>query len=161
MITGQVQELLVRARNAFRIQDYEAADKQVRQMLDEYPDSVTATILMGIIAGRTGQPAEAIKLFKRALKLDPKSAEAYNNLAVILRQQARLKQALAAVRHAEKLDPGRPDILYNRGNILKDLGHIDRAIAAYLQALKIDARFVLAHNNLGTLYQANGDVNHA
>ncbi|MCK4514664.1 MAG: tetratricopeptide repeat protein, partial [Spirochaetaceae bacterium] len=81
MISEKVQELLIRARNAFRLQDYETARKLVRQMLEEHPDSVTATILMGIIAGRTDKPGEAIKLFKRALELDPKSAEAYNNLA--------------------------------------------------------------------------------
>ena len=158
MISEQVQELLVRARNAFRIHDYDTAKTLVQQMLDEYPDSVTATILMGIIAGRTGEPANAIRAFKRALELDKRSAEAYNNLAVILRQQSRLKDALTAVRQAEKLDSRRPDILYNKANILKDLGKTNDAIRTYRKALEADERFVLAYNNLGTLYQAGGDI---
>lgn len=161
MISERVQELLVRARNAFRLRDYETADLLVDQMLEEYPESVAGHILKGIILGRTRRNKEAIRIFRRALELDPVNAEAFNNIAVTLRQEGQLHQALRAVQKAEELFGDRADILYNKGNILKDLGQIDEAIGAYLQALEADDRYVLAYNNLGTLYQARGEINRA
>ena len=114
MISEQVQELLVRARNAFRIQDYDTAKTLVQQMLDEYPDSVTATILMGIIAGRTGEPANAIRAFKRALELDKRSSEAYNNLAAIYSQRGDQDRVNEFLDKALAIDPLYPFPLTGR-----------------------------------------------
>ena len=161
MISERVQELLVRARNAFRLRDYETADVLVDQMLEEYPESIAGHILKGIILGRTRRNKDAIRVFRRALELDPVNPEAFNNIAVSLRQEGQVRQALRAVQQAEELFGERADILYNKGNILKDLGQIEEAIAAYLQALEVDDRYVLAYNNLGTLYQGRGQVKRA
>lgn len=161
MTRAQQQDLLVRSRNAFRVRDYDSARQLLEPLLESAPHSVTANTLMGIVAGRTGKPAEAIQRFKIAISKDKKNAEAYNNLAVTLRQMGRYDDAYTAVRTAKQLAPDRADVHYNEGNILKEMGRIEAAQAAYRRALDVNPRFVMAYNNLGTLHLASGEVSQA
>jgi Flp pilus assembly protein TadD len=51
---------------------------------------------------RLQQWAEAEREYKAAIATDPKSGEAYNNLAVVYLQTGRFKEADDAVKSAEK-----------------------------------------------------------
>ncbi|MFP4549395.1 MAG: tetratricopeptide repeat protein [Spirochaetales bacterium] len=161
MIDEKIQEQFTRARNAFRLRDYETADEIVEKLLEAYPRSIAGHNLKGIIAGRMGKHELAIRWYRQTLELEPDNAEALNNVAVSLRQIGELDKALEAAARAEARLGLRADVLYNKGNILKNMGRIDEAIAAYRRALELDENYVLAYNNLGTLYHDRGETKHA
>jgi len=54
---------------------------------------------------QVGQFIEALKNCRKAVRLDPKSAVAYNNLGSVLIQQERCKEAVQALEKAIALDP--------------------------------------------------------
>ena len=59
-------------------------------------------VALGSAYFRTQQWAEAEREYKAAIATDPKSGEAFNNLAVVYLQTGRAKEAEEAVRSAEK-----------------------------------------------------------
>ena len=151
------QEVLNRAIRAFRVNDYEVAERLTRQLIAAFPDLVAAHILLGTVYGRQKRLAAAIQRFEHALALDPRNAEALNNLAVIYRQTGDTDRALSFVTRAVTREPDNGEILYNLGNIQKDVGNYPEAINAYQRAIAVQPELSVAYNNLGTLYDMTGD----
>jgi tetratricopeptide (TPR) repeat protein len=68
-------------------------------ILDRWPDSLTATIGLGVCLYRSADLAAAATVFRNATQQFPHSAVAYNNLAEVLLAQGQRNSALeAAVR---------------------------------------------------------------
>ncbi|MFW5800796.1 MAG: tetratricopeptide repeat protein [Spirochaeta sp.] len=151
------EEKRARALRAFTLQDYETADKLSRELVEEYPHSWHAHMLLGTIATQQQNYPAAEQSFTTAIKLQPENAEAYNNMAVVYRHQNKLNDALELAKTALTFAPERADILYNLGNILKRLGEKEKAKQVYREAIRRDPDFVMAYNNLGTLYEQEGD----
>jgi len=61
------------------------------------------------------------KVCRRAVELDPRLADAHNNLGNALRGMGELERAEAALRQAVALAPERSDLHANLGNVLFDL----------------------------------------
>lgn len=150
------EEKRARALRAFTLQDYDAAERLSLELVEEYPYSWHAHMMLGTIYTQQRAFEKAENSFRTAIKLQPENAEGYNNLAVLYRHQDRLEHALELARTALSFAPERADILYNLGNILKRSGDIDAARAAYSDAIHRDPGFVMAYNNLGTLYEHSG-----
>ena len=148
------QERLNRAIRAFRVNDLEVAERLTADLLDDFPDIAAGHVLLGTIYSRQKRYAPAIERFEHAIVLDPKNAEALNNLAVIYRQTGDPERAIELVRRAIELEPRNGEMFYNLGNIHKDRGDLDEAIEAYERSIDADPSLAAAYNNLGTLYDA-------
>ena len=61
--------------------------------------------LLGFVRGRQGKDAEAIGLFREALRLDPAQWQAHLNLGIALERLGDLPGALAHYREALRLNP--------------------------------------------------------
>ena len=70
---------------------------------------------MGIILRDLGKLKEAEVSFKKVINLNPKSVEAYNNLAMVYKNQGRYKEAEKLFKDAIKIDP---DFLAIYSNLL-------------------------------------------
>ncbi len=64
-----------------------------RRILNDHPRSVIAWTNLGNAEMQLGNKAEAEKAFRKALEIDPGSADALNNLAWLLYEQQRLEEA--------------------------------------------------------------------
>ncbi|MEG4229189.1 CHAT domain-containing tetratricopeptide repeat protein [Microcoleus sp. N9_A2] len=98
----------------------------------------------------------AIAAFEKALEIDPKFHDAWNNLVVtwnkrgnILKNLGRYTEAEAAYNKALEIDPKFHFAWNNLGCTLNDLGRNTEAMGAYKTALKFDPKFHLAWNGLG------------
>ena len=80
-------------------------------------DDSWAKVLQGNIALERGLPEEAISHFKRALKLEPTFAPAYNGWGVALRKQNDYKAAEKTFRQALDLAPKSEEPLYNLAQV--------------------------------------------
>ena len=75
--------------------------------------------------------------FEAALKLNPDSAGAHNNLATVLFMQRRFDEAAQHYREALRVTPDNPQIYVNLGDTLVRLGRTAEAVKCYQAALQL------------------------
>jgi dienelactone hydrolase/regulator of sirC expression with transglutaminase-like and TPR domain len=105
----------------------------------------------GLERYRAEDMAGAIAAYTRAIELDRKYADAYNNRGVSYLLQKNYEAALADFNRSIELAPS--DLAYiNRGNILFSQQKIEEAIADFSAGLKLKAS-AEGYANRGTAYQ--------
>jgi tetratricopeptide (TPR) repeat protein len=105
--TYQQGPATVRSQDAIR--QLEQQKRDLREQLDrgmnltiENAVPSYVSLALGSAFFRSGQMADAEREYKSAIAADPKSGEAFNNLAVVFLQTGRVKEAEGAVRSAER-----------------------------------------------------------
>jgi DNA-binding winged helix-turn-helix (wHTH) protein/TolB-like protein/Tfp pilus assembly protein PilF len=90
--------------------------------------------------------------FKRAIELNPNSADAHQWYALLLTTLGRMDEAIAESKRARELDPLTPIVSVNAGSVLFHARQFDRAIAHFQEALELDANFFPARHGLVMAY---------
>ncbi len=67
--------------------------KKYLKVLNENPNDVNAYLQLGIAYAEAGEAGEALKLFAKALKIDPKNAALINNLGNVHFLEGRYAEA--------------------------------------------------------------------
>jgi len=96
---------------------------------------------------REGQEKDAIPAFDKALRLNPRYAEAYNARGVTYNELAEYERALKDYDAALGLNPKYAEAYFNRGNAYNDLGQAEQAIKDYDEALRLDQNYIGAYYN--------------
>lgn len=91
-------------------------------------------------------------LLERALTLDPKYADAYNNLGQLFARQGDWANAERRYQQAIVLQPANAVFHYNLGLAHEHQGDYPAALLAYQQAIDLDPLYVQALNNMGFTY---------
>ena len=125
------------------------AERCYLEVLQRQPNQFGALHLLGVIARQTRRTERAVELIKRAIGLNPKVAEAHNNLGNALMDLKRPAEALASYDKAIALKPHIAESHYNRGNALMDLQRPEEAIASCDKAIALKPNYAVAHNNRG------------
>jgi Flp pilus assembly protein TadD len=102
-----------------------------------------------------GQPAE-VEL-RRAVRRQPTSAAAHNNLGLALLEGDDLDGAEASLQQALRLQPGLADAHNNLGVVRWRQGRLDEALVSLQEALRLRPDFAEAYNNLGTAQHSRGE----
>ena len=95
--------------------------------------------LANILCGYEWKWAEAEKEFKRALELNPNSADAHHFYSNYLQAMTRFDEGLTEIKRAEELDPLSLQMIFHHGLCLFAMGRYDEALAQYRRALDIDS----------------------
>jgi Flp pilus assembly protein TadD len=95
---------------------------------------------LGVVRMRTGQPGDAVALFRRAIEREPKNGEALLYLAGALASTGRAAEALPYFERA--LEAGQRNAMALNGLALTRLGLGDRegAARAFRESLKLDPK---------------------
>lgn len=93
---------------------------------------------------RAGKPLDALPWYDKAVRLNPRYADAYNNRGIAYTQLGRSEDALTSYQRAIAENPLHCDALVNQGNLLGQLGRFAEAIANFDQALAINPEHGLA-----------------
>ncbi len=105
-------------------------------------------------AAEDGQDAaDAERLYRRLLKVDPADAASRYNLANLLRSSGRAVEAEALYREAVRVEPDFAAAWFNLADVLDDGGRSSEAITALQGALKADPDYADAVFNLALLLQ--------
>jgi tetratricopeptide (TPR) repeat protein len=147
---------LQRAAALYGAGDLRGAEQVCRQTLADQAECCEALNLLGIIAARTGRPAEAARLLERAVAARPHEAALRNNYGNVLRDLGRHAAALESYDQALQLEPGYAEAHFNRGALLAQSQRCNEALASFERALAIQPRHVEAHNNRGVILQDLG-----
>lgn len=107
----------------------------------------------GLITLRKNNVVEALKLFNRAVSLDPKFFEAYMNFGQITLNFRGYDDSQQACSKAVELNEGSYDAHICLGAALRGLRRLDEAQTQYQRAVAIDANRPEAYFNLGLIFQ--------
>ena len=86
------------------------------------------------------QYAEAMISFEQALKANPNSVSAHNNLATLLFILHRYDEAAGHYREAIRLTPDNPHLYANLGDVLVKQGRTADAVKCYQEALRLNPK---------------------
>ena len=95
--------------------------------------------------------SEASKEFNKAVKRNPKMAEAYNNLGIIYTERKSINLAVRAFSKAIRIKRTDPTFLFNLGFAYAQAAQFHKAIDAFRKAIKIAPRNLDVLKNLGYL----------
>jgi tetratricopeptide (TPR) repeat protein len=143
---------------AGKLQESEATLMQILAVLPDQPETIQ---LAGIVMHSLGRGMAGIEMIKRAIDLQPTSAQFQSNLGVMLAGVGDTEGAIKALRKALELEPNLPDAHNNIGNLLKQTDRRDEAIAEYRTALELRPDYPEARNNLGASLEEKGDPEQA
>ena len=94
--------------------------------------------------------------YKRALELNPRSADAHLYYAHLLSVTGRHSDALAEVKLARELEPLNLRIMALEGQFLTHAGRSDEALARFQEIYALDSSFWLAHTFAASAYIEKG-----
>jgi tetratricopeptide (TPR) repeat protein len=113
------------------------------------PGFFPCTLLLGMVAARTGRAPEGIALLREAITLDRRSVEARNELAGLLRSEGWCDEAVAEARHAVRLKPDDAGSHNNLGLCYLAAGRVPLAISHFTRAIALLPDAAMFHHNLG------------
>ncbi len=105
--------------------------------------------LLGVLALQTGRTQSGVELIAKAIKLNPNSAGAHNNLGNGLKDLRRFDDALIGFDKAIALKPDYAEAHNNRGIVLQDLKRFADALASFDKAIALKQDYAEAYNNRG------------
>lgn len=137
------------------------AEALLGDIVRQQPGEPTALRLLGLIAGQTSRPAEALQWLERARAADPGNAAVWQGLGLVYRQLGRLDEALAAYGRSLALDADDAMAHLNYAVALKAAGRLEAAITHLQRALALQPRSSVAYVNLGNCRLEQGNLDQA
>jgi len=133
------------------------ARKMYREAVEGYKegplDSAVIWNKIGIAYHQMMQMDEARRNYEKALKLNPKYAEAINNLGTVYYARRSFRRAIAQYNKALKLTPNSASIYSNLGTAQFARRKYKEASEAYQKALSLDPEVFEHRSDYGTLLQ--------
>lgn len=130
------------------------ARKMYREAIDAYREGAAKSAVLrdkiGIAYHQLGDLNAALKNYRSAIKLDPKYADAINNVGTVFYAQKKYKSAISRYRKALILTPDSASIWSNLGTAYYARGRYTEMSEAYGKALQLDPQVFESHNAVGT-----------
>jgi tetratricopeptide (TPR) repeat protein len=134
----RVQLVLIESQLLSDAQQFEEAYQVLLRELDKLPDHPELLYQAAMMADKLGKPADFERMMRKAIKVKPDYAQAYNALGYsLLDRNERVPEAMELVEKAYQLAPNDAGIIdsvgwghYRLGNLPKSLEFLRRAYAA-------------------------------
>lgn len=120
------------------------------------PEAVSPRLGFGNALLDQGKIGESIEQFRAALKLDPKSSQAYEDLGNLYSRMGRIDEAIGQYSSALKLCPKSASLHSNLGVAYGKKGLYEKAVEEENAAIKLNPRFSSAYFDLGVAYYKMG-----
>ena len=137
--------------------DIMMARKMYREALDFYKPGAEKS---AVLANKTGiayhqllDLDSARKYYEKAVKLNPRYAEAINNLGTVYYARKSYRRAVEQYKKALRLTPDSASIWSNLGTAYFARKNFEEMSKCYQQALTLDSEVFEHHNTQGTLLQ--------
>lgn len=129
------------------------AAKAYEQILLIQPTHFDALHFLGLCHFQYGHHDTAVQLIGKALRLNPKSHAAHNNMGNALKLLKRYTDAIAKYDKAISLNRNYADAYFNRANTLQEVGRLEDALKSYDKATTLKTDFAEAYSNRGNTLQ--------
>ena len=114
----------------------EAEDSYRRSLLEGGPDAQASFDLAHSLQSQ-GKHLQALERYRQVLEIDPRRADAWNNVGVMLAEVGQPEQAVLAFREALKIDPLYSMAHYNLADSLEALDQSEAALRHWREYLKL------------------------
>ncbi|CAN5719708.1 sulfotransferase [soil metagenome] len=155
MVTTLPPRLLI-ARGHLQQNRPEAAEAELRSILQEEPDSVPAQTLLAVLYFRTGRLAEAERLLAGALEKAPGQIDLIGLLAAIRKTQNDFTGAIPLFQSLVGLGHGNVDVYNQLGACWLELSDAVAAGNAFKRAIELDRTVAHSYYNLGMALKLAG-----
>ena len=140
-IQVSVKEAYGNAVSLLESGNYELAEKQLAEILQNYPNDPNALRLSGVSSIEQGKPEIALIPLRKAIKVAPDFAQAHEDLGTAWFLLSELKKSEVCLKAALKLDPSKFSAWKSLGDLLSDRGKDKEANKAYEQALSTNSNY--------------------
>jgi len=152
----QISDILNTAMAHHKAGRLDDAEAHYLSALDLDKNNPNALTMLGALAHKRGNSAQAIEFFNRALAASPQFISALFNRAVVLEQSGRAQDALSAYRACLMVSPDHSEAAMNLGALLHDQADFIAAKAVFQKLLTLQPGNPRVHCNLGQcLFSAN------
>ena len=134
----------------------QAAERFIEKFKQRPQRAASGLLSLGGALTSTGNLAQAITAYRKAIQVDPYNKHARLNLAGFLAQTGNLQEAMQQYVKAMQIDPKSAPAHYGLGLVLQRGGQREEAIKLYRRAIELDARSVIAYNLLGRALKDSG-----
>lgn len=138
--SGQLDDLLPKAENAIRGEDWTGAMDIYRSAIAVDPKNPLPRMKLGLLCRDRGIWDEALEQFAGATELSPKYAEAWRERGIVenkIAQNTSPAPGEIAIRRAIEINPRDFDAFASLGGILKRANRFKEALAAYEQSQQL------------------------
>jgi len=141
--------------------DLVGAERLLRKAQILTPKDSEVLRLLGVLFAFQSNRADALSMFDRAIKIEPKNWLAHLNRGNVLKDLHKYAESMKCYDLAISLQPNYPEAYNNKGNLLQDLKKYDEALRAYEKAISIQPNYAEAYGNLGNALQNLNRINEA
>ena len=139
-IQVSVKEAYGNAVSLLESGNYELAEKQLAEILINYPNDPNALRLSGVSSIDQGKPEIALIPLQKALKIAPDFSQAHEDLGTAWFLLGDLNKSEVCLKAALKLDPSKFSTWKSLGDLLSDQGKDEEANKAYEKALSTNTK---------------------
>ena len=137
---------------------FEQVVEQAAALSQTFPKSAILYELRGAAHTGLSQHEAALRMLRKALLIDPNSANTNNNMGNILRSTGDLDAAIGHYSMATRLQPDFALAHNNLGVTHWHKGNSKAARESYAAAIQLSPDYADAHNNLGYALNKEGDL---
>jgi Tfp pilus assembly protein PilF len=156
-----VNSHLLVAREYLRLRIFDAAEKRIEQAVRLDPSRSEPHEMLARLWRDWGSPELALGPAYRAVATAPRAAGPVNTLGTVLGALGAWPEAVDRFKEAALREPGAAWAYSNWCYAEFRLGHLDTARQQCERALTLDEGWRAAHNNLGLVLAADGDMDGA
>ena len=160
-MNSPLNEWMRAAENAHRVGDFPQCVALCEKILAESPRHLPATVLLGIVATKTGDFGNAVRHLQRGIRLDATCFEAYLWLGIARREAGEVEEAILSLRQSLQIWPGNPGALANLGLCYLAQRDGAKAVMTFQRAIAAKPNDAELHQNLGYAFQQKGEPENA
>ena len=123
-----------------------SALSQARRLVRFHGEVAETWSMLGAVHVACRNGWRALRAYRRALSIDPASADAHARLGCLLAARGRAEEGISHLRHAAELSPREPSIWVQLARICEEAGRCDEAVAAFRRAVHLGASSDEARN---------------
>lgn len=142
--------LLQEAITAFRAGRSADAERLVKKVTEDDPQSAQAAHLLGVIAASRGKMRLGLKMLRRAIGIDPASVESRNELTTLLRNLGQVDDSISHGLEAVRLRPNDAGTHNNLGLSHLAAGQFEKAISSFEVSVERAPKLTNYRRNLAT-----------
>jgi len=132
------------------------AQQLCQQLLQQSPDYAPALSLQALIASNSRKFPDAVKLFQKAISLEPENPSYYKGLADVYASQGNNSDAIDCYKQALELKSDYFEVHANLGNVMIEAKQVDEALRHYKEAVKLRPDIPQLHDSLGNALRISG-----
>ena len=146
---GLINEKTDKIINFIKMENFEDALVLGRSLVELSKNNPNVLSIMGMLTLKLGAYDDAVRYYKKVVKMRPNCALSNYNLANSLNSTGQHDAAISSYKKAIRNKRNYADAYYALGNVYSSIGNCKKAVMHYKEAIRMQPEFAEAHNNLG------------